>query len=278
MWGKFVSALAFFLIILLAAHGKAVQPSALIPHHYTSQEGLIFDNVNSIAQDRAGFIWVATEDGLSRFDGKTFRNIKYDVHSPQGLAGNYIAQLYADTQGNLWVTSRNGISKYDVSSESFTHFEVASTRDSRLKSDVSSVSRSTNNNELWISSNGRGFYRFDTATGDFFRYTIENLSGLSSNMVTRVYDDGEGHLWVGTQDNGVQVFAMRNGALVLDSHLSILQQENRYCRVHHIYEDIANRVWVATDNGLLVYDRHTAKHRWFQPISSTCPAIGFFRW
>src|SRR5690606_22659727 len=203
MWGKFVIAFNLFLVTLPVAHGKTVQPSALIPHRYTSQEGLIFDNVNSIAQDRAGFIWVATEDGVSRFDGKTFHNIKYDAHSPHGLAGNYIAQLHTDAQGNLWVTSRNGISKYDISSESFTHFELASNRNNRFKSDVSSVSRSANDNELWISSNGRGFYRFNAITGSFFRYTTENLPGLSSNMVTRVYDDGEGYLWVGTQDNGV---------------------------------------------------------------------------
>ncbi|MFB2118288.1 two-component regulator propeller domain-containing protein [Parapedobacter sp. 2B3] len=275
MWAKFVIAFILFLVTLPVAHGKAVPPSMLIPHHYTSQEGLIFDNVNGIAQDRAGFIWVATEDGLSRFDGKSFYNIKYDVRSPQGLAGNYIAQLYTDVQGNLWVTSRNGISKYDVSSESFTHFELASTRDSRFKSDVSSVSRSTSNNELWISSNGRGFYRFNSTTGGFLRYTTESLPGLSSNMVTRVYDDGKGHLWVGTQDNGVQVFAIRPDGLVLDSQLSVLQRENRYCRVHHIYEDAANRVWVATDNGLLVYDRHTAKHRWFHASQLNLPSNRF---
>src|SRR5699024_10225720 len=114
MWGKFV---ALVVLILPFVSGKAVPPSVRIPHHYTSQEGLIFDNVNSITQDRAGFIWVATEDGLSRFDGKIFHNIKYDVHAPQGLAGNYIAQLHTDVQGNLWITSRNGISKYDVSGE-----------------------------------------------------------------------------------------------------------------------------------------------------------------
>src|SRR5690606_20763809 len=55
----------------------------------------------------------------------------------------------------------------------------------------------------------------------------------------------------------------------------VLQQENRYCRVHHIYEDIANRVWVATDNGLLVYDRHTAKHRWFHANQLNLPSNRF---
>lgn len=273
MWGKIVIALIFTTVSLVP--GKAAPASTRIPHHYTSQEGLIFDNVNSIAQDRAGFIWVATEDGLSRFDGKTFHNIKYDVHSPQGLAGNYIAQLHTDAQGDLWITSRNGISKYDVSSEAFTHYELVSNRDSRFKSDVSSVSRSTNNNELWISSNGRGFYRFNRANGRFHRYTTENLPGLSSNMVTRVYDDGQGYLWIGTQDNGVQVFAMRNGGLTPDSALSVLQSENRYCRVHHIYEDSAQRIWVATNSGLLVYDRHTGNHRWFNAGQLQLPSNRF---
>ncbi|HWK99102.1 MAG TPA: two-component regulator propeller domain-containing protein, partial [Parapedobacter sp.] len=273
MRGELVIALIFTAVSLVS--GKATPTSTHIPHHYTSQEGLIFDNVNSIAQDRAGYIWVATEDGLSRFDGKTFHNIKYDVHSPQGLAGNYIAQLHTDAEGNLWVTSRNGISKYDVSSEQFTHYELVSNRDSRFKSDVSSVSRSANSNELWISSNGRGFYRFNSADGRFHRYTTENLPGLSSNMVTRVYDDGKGYLWIGTQDNGVQVFAMRNGRLTPDSLLSVLQSENRYCRVHHIYEDSAQRIWVATNSGLLVYDRHTASHRWFNAGQLQLPSNRF---
>ena len=270
---KLVIVLIFFCMRMIAV--EAAPPTVRIPHHYTSHQGLIFDNVNSIAQDRAGFIWVATEDGVSRFDGKTFHNIKYDTHSERGLAGNYVAQLHVDIQGNLWITSRNGISKYDVSSESFTHYALSSQQDSRFKSDVSSVSQSANDYELWISSNGRGFYRFDTVTGHFHRFTSENLLGLASNMVTRVYDDRKGNLWVGTQDKGIQVFTVRNGSLKLNEQLSTLYEESRYRRVHHIYEDVAGRMWGATNNGLFVYDPSTRKHRWFNGIELNLPSNRF---
>lgn len=268
--------LMFLSAILLSSVGKeTARPTPLIPHHYTSQQGLIFDNVNSITQDRTGFIWIATEDGLSRFDGKNFHNIKYDAQSPQGLTGNYIAQLHTDARGNLWVTSRNGISKYDASSESFIHHELVTSRNSRFKSDVSSISRSANDLELWVSSNGLGFYRFHIASGDFQRYTTENLPGLGSNMVTRVFEDSNNQLWVGTQDNGVQVFTLQGSTLSPSEHLETLQDENRYSRVHHIYEDPANRVWVATDAGLLCYDLRTKSHRWFHASQLHLPSNRF---
>ncbi len=261
--------------VALVSNHDETKPIQYIPHHYTTQQGLIFDNVNSIAQDNIGFIWIATEDGLSRFDGKVFQNIKYDTRAPEGLAGNYIEQLYTDAKGDLWVTARNGISKYDVSTESFVHYQLLTAPNGRYKTDVSSVSSSSQKNELWVSANGLGLYRFNTTTGDFKRYTTENLPGLSSNMITCVFEDSQGLLWIGTQDNGIQVFAVHRNDLSWNESLNVLQDENKYTRVHHIHEDGDKRIWVATDNGLLHYNSQTGRHNWFDASQLNLPSNRF---
>ncbi|WP_257666407.1 hybrid sensor histidine kinase/response regulator transcription factor [Parapedobacter tibetensis] len=267
-----ITGLLTFVALL---HSGLEKPPEYVPHHYTMQEGLIFDNVNSIAQDHVGFIWMATDDGLSRFDGKTFQNIKYDTRTPDGLAGNYVAQLYTDPKGDLWVTSRNGISKYDVSKESFVHYQLLTPQKGRYKTDVSSINGASTAHELWVSANGLGLYRFNTITGDFKRYTTENLFGLNSNMITYVFEDSHGLLWVGTQDNGVQVFAIQPGGLVLYEPLNALQEANKYTRVHQIYEDSEKDIWVTTDNGLLYCNVQTANYTWFNAAELGLPSNRF---
>lgn len=263
------------LFSCFGAYAEVPKLSLSRPHHYTTQQGMVFDKVNSFAQDKAGFIWIATEDGLSRFDGKTFRNIKYDTQRINGLAGNYITQMHTDGQGNMWVTSRNGISKYDNSSESFVHHQLLATSKGRYKTDVSSISRSREDNELWISANGLGLFRFNTLSGDFKRYTSESLPGLRSNMVTRILQDSRGLVWIGTQDAGLQVFDMTNGELSLYEPLKKLQHENSYARVHHIYEDAGKRIWVATNNGLLLVDPKTGYRHWFTADELGLPSNRF---
>ncbi|QNL47985.1 response regulator [Olivibacter sp. SDN3] len=240
-------------------------------YNYTLKDGLAFNNVNAIVQDSVGFIWIATEDGLSRFDGKHFRNFKYETSNPHSLAGNYIQDLFLDQEGVLWLTSRTGISKFNSRIESFEHYNILGGIKGHNKMDVGAIHSSLNRNILWVSANGMGVYKFNKNNGDFDRYTVDNLGGLRSNMVTHSFEDSSGLLWVGTQDQGLHVFRIHEKGLEYLDVYEKLMENNMHFTVHNIFEDSYHRILIATNKGLLIYDPITYAHLWIKGTTYGLP-------
>ena len=80
---------------------------------YTADQGLSMSVVNSIAQDREGFLWFATQDGLNRFDGREFKIIKRDPDNPNSISANWVNVLLVDSIGTLWIgTNGGGLDRY----------------------------------------------------------------------------------------------------------------------------------------------------------------------
>src|SRR5688500_9393257 len=81
--------------------------------HYSIKEGLSQAVVNSIVQDDQSLIWFATEDGLNRFDGYSFKVFKYTKELQNGFTDNFIQSLFKDSDGTLWVSSRKGLVRFN---------------------------------------------------------------------------------------------------------------------------------------------------------------------
>ena len=95
-------------------------------------DGLSSTSVLDIVQDKYGFLWIATSDGLDRYDGynfKVFRNIPGD---PGSLPSNYARSLMIDKNGTLWVGTGGGLCKYDRDSETFENFLPDSTNSASM--------------------------------------------------------------------------------------------------------------------------------------------------
>ncbi|WP_028295945.1 hybrid sensor histidine kinase/response regulator transcription factor [Olivibacter sitiensis] len=266
-----ITILSLFISIGGAKFQKPTETPNYKVYQYTLQHGLAFNNVNGIAQDSTGFVWVATEDGLSRFDGKYFKNFKYDAKWNEGLAGNYVQAVLMDADGVLWLTSRTGISKFNSQLESFTHYPILEGTSGQYKMDVGAIGKSANSTILWISANGLGIYRFDKQNGDFIRYTTESLLGLRSNMTTSCFEDSKGRLWIGTQGHGFQVFQVRGKEMKHLSAFDKLQSVDAHFRVHQFFEDKNGRMFVATDKGLLIYDSRAGTHKWVKGTAFGLP-------
>ena len=85
---------------------------------YNVKDGLSQSSANCFLEDKLGFMWVGTIDGLNRFDGISFRKYKIE----DGLSDNNIMDLVADSEGNIWISTTNGLNKYDLVSETFTSY------------------------------------------------------------------------------------------------------------------------------------------------------------
>ena len=90
--------------------------------HLTTNDGLSQSYVTAILQDRRGFMWFATRDGLNRYDGNTFVVYKHNPNDPGSLSSNFIQDLMEDDQGYLWIATNTGVNKFDPTTERVTRY------------------------------------------------------------------------------------------------------------------------------------------------------------
>lgn len=173
--------------------------------HLTLEDGLSQNTVIALIQDRQGFIWAATQDGLNRYDGYNFTVYKHDPQNPDSLSQSSILSLYQDQQGILWVgTWGGGLNRFDPSTNSpgdnFTHYQHIPGESSSLSSDIVTSILEDDQNQLWVGTCGGGLNLFDRQTGVFtqYRHDPSNPNSLSSDNISTLYLDASGELWVGT--------------------------------------------------------------------------------
>src|SRR5688572_15208665 len=105
---------------------QAQEPS-LYFEKLTTQDGLSHNKINCIIQDRRGFIWIGTDDGLNRYDGKRSLQFHSRLNDTTTISGNIITDLFEDKEGILWIaTSDGGLCSYDhrlPPSKQFTQYK-----------------------------------------------------------------------------------------------------------------------------------------------------------
>ncbi len=107
---------SLYVSMALFAHGSYAQPLAVRFHHLPPDLGLSQSDIQCIAQDRIGFLWFGTEDGLNRYDGYRFTVYRHDPADSFSISDNYIWRLLQSKSGDLWIgTLKGGLDRYEVS-------------------------------------------------------------------------------------------------------------------------------------------------------------------
>lgn len=107
------------LVLAIASAGSAKD---LYFQHYDIKNGLSQNTVHRILQDRQGFMWFATKDGLNRFDGQNFRRVNVNDDSNNS---SFISNIFEDSEGLIWVGAHNGPCVYDPETETMHRFTLA---------------------------------------------------------------------------------------------------------------------------------------------------------
>lgn len=118
---------------------------------YGTEDGLSQLTVRALAQDRTGFIWLGTQDGLNRFDGYGFRVFRHDAGDPGSLADNHVLALAAHADGSVWVgTQAGGLSHYLPASESFRNIAPDPSRAGSLADAMVTALLADASGRLWV--------------------------------------------------------------------------------------------------------------------------------
>jgi len=222
------------------------------------EEGLSQSVVNAILQDRQGFLWVGTDDGLNRYDGYNFKIYKPDIHNPNSISERDITAIVEDQQGYLWIgTQSGGLNRYDPVSGIFTHY-LHNPDDDKSISSNRIQALCLDDKGLWIGTDeGLDFLSFENNIVTHLRNLSEPLSDkntLSSNVITALLKDSNGNLWIGTANAGISLYDEAKGTFVNYKYDASNPNSLSSNRVLSLVENQNKEIWVGTINGLNLYN------------------------
>ena len=188
------------------------QTSTIRFERISAEDGLSQNAVLAILQDRQGFMWFGTEDGLNKYDGYGFTVFKHDPDDRLTLSDDFVSAIYEDRSGVLWVGTRSGLDHFDRVTRTFTHFEHDPNDPRSLGGKWVTAICEDHEGMLWVGTDDGGLDRLDRATNSFvhFRHDPGDLATLSDNRVAAIYEDQSGELWIGT-DVGLNRFDQNGG-------------------------------------------------------------------
>lgn len=167
--------LLFSIISFLSSLLHAQSPEELKFISYSSQQGLSQNSGYCIAQDKDGFLWMGTQDGLNRFDGKNFRVFYRNTINRGSLGSNLIYSLFCDTVNNrMLIGTDNGVTVYDNTKDSFYSITgLVANAEQLAHASVKNIS-CFKQGECWITTREHGLFFINTRSKTCKRYFTEN--------------------------------------------------------------------------------------------------------
>jgi len=212
--------------------------------HISTDKGLSQKTVQSIFQDSYGFVWVGTQEGLNRFDGKKmiiFRNIQEDNKS---LSSNVVRDIIEDEKKNIWVATSGGLNKFDASLNSFSQINIIGDKQPVLRLNTLF---NDNNGKILIGTDGDGLYSVDTHKPH--HPVIPYFEQLKQTDIRVIFKDSRGRYWFGTDGQGIWLVDKNGNTIahfLYDENTSHSVSHNR---IRTIIEDSKGQIWIGTRGG-----------------------------
>lgn len=241
---RLLAALLLAASLRLPAASASPSADAVRFQNYDVEQGLSHGRVRAIAQDGRGYIWIATRDGLNRFDGQRFRIYRNDPADPHSLPDNVVMTLATLADGSLWLgTAGGGLARYDAELDRFERYRAGAA--TGLAGDYVRALHPTRDGQLWVGSFGLGLQRFDPRRGK----AQDTLLGRAPELqrLHRMIDLPDGGLLFVA---GINVFRWDGRSAVLTPLLPA-QQGDVQPSIEWALLDQAGQVWVGRlDGGL----------------------------
>jgi len=240
------------VVLLLGQQVLYAQKNNFSFDHLGLREGLSQSYVNCVIQDKQGFMWFGTQDGLNKFDGYHFKVYKNNPKESKTISNNYIHAITMDHVGNLWIATDNGLNKFDPVTEQFTLYQSHS-KGSELKQKFTALL--IENNTIYAATSNNGLYTLNLNDKEAKLTSLLLNLNLQSSTVQSLFKDKENVLWIATNNLGVVAYHLKNktSKIYQKGRESLL---NSNC-IFSIFEFDQSHIWFGTDNGLNILNKQT---------------------
>lgn len=230
--------LVIIVVVVLCCFQSAAQQ--LLFRNYTVAEGLPSSTVRAITQDRQGYLWFGTKNGLSRFDGYQFKNFQFTYDDPQSLGNNFIHCVAVIDSATIWIGTEKGIWKMDLKTEKFSRFEPVK------EGSVYDI-LSAPDGWIWISTRFNGLVRYHPVTDKLERFKSDGTSAtITGTTFSKLTVDHEGNIWIGTYGHGLAIYNSKAGSF---SSIRFGEKGLSSDYINSVSTGKDGTIWVGTMNG-----------------------------
>jgi len=238
-----------FLLTLLALCFVMVVKGQIVEFERLDiSDGLSSSRVYCINQDKYGFIWVGTIDGLNIYNGIDFKHFYPDPGDSNSLPGSVIEQVVFNGD-TAFVATSSGLCMMDVVTKKCSQIDLgANARINTLHFEkISGI--------LWIGT-ASGLLKYNISTKDFREFNSTN-SNISHDNVRSIYNDSEGALWIGTFD---KLNKLAQNSTVFE-HITLPRSNNKNINnnlilsIEPFEKDNDTLLWIGMQTGLVLYNR-----------------------
>lgn len=242
------------LVTLFAAILGSANLAALAePFHLASQKNVLFDRLGSeqglsqalatsFVQDKYGYIWVGTQEGLNRYDGFAFEQFYHSDSNPNSLSDDTIWFLHSDSQGRLWIGTEDGLNLFDFHTESFQRISP----DTGLVNEFIAYTSAESDTGTFYVGTSHGLFELKSSETPKLA-VVQGTENLKIRSLRMSLDDQS--VWIGSERNGLYRFDPENRATVAFRHdyegTPVAMDRN----VRALLADSDGSLWIGTFDG-----------------------------
>src|SRR5450432_1518316 len=274
-------ALAIVAALIAAAPAVGAVASAAAVERWAGLADIVFQHIGrdselpngavatALAEDGDGFLWVGSQNGLSRWDGYHFHNFRSDPERSGALPDNFIKTLHTDSRGRLWIgTTSGGLARYDRNGDHFITYAAGPGGLSHVSVRAIAEDGAAG---MWVATEG-GLDHIESDSGAIthLRHVDGDSGSLPDDRVRSLLRDRNGTLWIGTfnglvrRDRGATRFV----PVPLPATPGIVPSAWSF------YEDSVGRIWIGTvRNGAFVIEPGETTARAVRESGATQPEL-----
>ncbi|MDR0505486.1 MAG: response regulator [Dysgonamonadaceae bacterium] len=214
---------------------QAQSHSAHIVQRLSTINGLPTNEVTQCYQDKEGYIWFATYDGLCRYDSYQIKTYKSNLYAPGLLSSNKLTAIAEDGNHQIWIGTDNGLNVLDKTTGLIRKIPLAKLKNNTIQSILT-----TKNNDVWIgTANGLHMYLAQQDTFIYFNNANTNYR-MRGNDIKSLIEDAKGHIWIGTWNEGITRLDVEKGIFYPYPRI------NPANSAHVLFEDSQHTIWVGS--------------------------------
>jgi ligand-binding sensor domain-containing protein/signal transduction histidine kinase/CheY-like chemotaxis protein/AraC-like DNA-binding protein len=235
------------ILLLLIQHLAFSQIDQYKLYNISSDEGLFSNNVQCLYRDSFGFLWIASWDGLTRWDGHQYRKYVHQDKDPGSISQNIVYCVFEDSQRRLWIGSIGGLDLYHRETDSFERKKIRTDRE-RIPLNAITEDRK---GQLWLGTSD-GLCCYNPVTEKMiWHWESTHPDSLSENVIFAMVQDKHDNLWIGTFNHGVAKYSMASGKFQRFGHEEGNPATVCSNKIETLLADHEGNVWVGSfDKGV----------------------------